>query len=526
MRCGRARLLKCALGLLMVWTLERLFEERDEKRSPGPASGATDHLASWPPESLPTVAALPATAASTPAAAPPTPVGALDIAPASRPEPPPAAAGAVPPVPPPPPPVPLPPPPPAPAAGPSVLKDLTCTDPVAPGQPRVAGCTLAELGSLTETLRGGGDSARRLGWGTAEEAAAPLVPLPASVRIDALNTRRLTSSTVLVLKAGAASTSAMVLAAAKRFAEQLAAATAGELRPTVCAEGDWQGTAPAAADTIILSCDMGEPAVLPPLMAASEAYTLVVPSLTSTAQPSILLSAGSAIGLVRGLATLAQLMASPVAGSGSALIPVVEIEDRPAHSWRGLLIDVARHFIPMDTVLNLLPLCAAVKINVLHIHLTDDQGWRYESVAHPELNRPASTGGNFYSQAEVKKLVAAAHLLGIRVVPELNFPAHTDAAFIAFPWLGSKRITSINPKWGKHDTCAVPGDQTWALVTSTFEELATLFPDEYVHIGGATDGMLLRQLPQHFHQALTERTERSPLLLTRLTSVCYVCACR
>jgi hexosaminidase len=178
-------------------------------------------------------------------------------------------------------------------------------------------------------------------------------------------------------------------------------------------------------------------------------------------------------------------MAAPVEGSGSALIPVVEIEDRPAHSWRGLLIDVARHFIPMDTVLDLLPLCAAVKINVLHIHLTDDQGWRYESVAHPELNRPASTGGDFYSQAEVKKLVAAAHSLGVRVVPELNFPAHTDAAFIAFPWLGSKRITSINPKWGKHDTCAVPGDQTWALVDTIFEELATLFPDEYVHIGGA-----------------------------------------
>jgi hexosaminidase len=169
-----------------------------------------------------------------------------------------------------------------------------------------------------------------------------------------------------------------------------------------------------------------------------------------------------------------------------AVVPVIDVDDRPAHSWRGLLIDVARHFIPMEAVLKLLPLCSAVKINVLHIHLTDDQGWRYESTAHPELNAPASTGGagKYYSQAEVKQLVSAAHLHGIRVVPELNFPAHTDAAFIAFPWLGSKRITSINPRWGKHDTCAVPGDQTWALLESIFSELATLFPDEYVHVGG------------------------------------------
>ena len=508
----RGRLLKIAAAALVVWLLERAFEARERSAS----GGSTDHLASWPPPAAPSPDAPPSTAASAvdpqaglfsgspqlvePGSAPG--VAALD-APA-------------PPPPPPPPPPPLAtaaaatpaeaagsvraasseatrPEPPA-AAGPSVLKSLPCTDPVAAARTGGVRCTLVEVGTLTESLRGAGSSDdRRLGWGTSEEAAAPLVPLPAGVNIDALNTRRLTSSTVVVLKTGAASGSVVATAAAKRFAEQLAAATNGALRLTVCIEAECDAVT-APADKLILACESGEPAILPPLM--QEAYKLVVPALAS-AQSSIRLSAPSAIGLVRGLATLSQLMAiraleitslGAAAGgaASSALIPVLEIDDRPAHSWRGLLIDVARHFIPMETVLKLLPLCAAVKINVLHMHLTDDQGWRYESTAHPELNAPASTGGSgkFYSQAEVKELVSTAHVHGIRVVPELNFPAHTDAAFIAFPWLGSKRISTINPKWGKHDTCAVPGDQTWALIDSILAELATLFPDEYVHIGG------------------------------------------
>ena len=120
----------------------------------------------------------------------------------------------------------------------------------------------------------------------------------------------------------------------------------------------------------------------------------------------------TAIGLLRGLTTFFQLCVLTRSPDGlhtwAIDVPVVEIEDEPAHSWRGLLLDVARHFITMDAVLALLPLCAAVKINVLHIHLTDDQGWRYESRQYPELNADASTGGKFYSHKEIQILVQTA----------------------------------------------------------------------------------------------------------------------
>ena len=490
----RARLLKIAGAALLVWLLERAFEARQDSAASVSSVNYADHsAANPPPASWPDGVPLADSQGDTLLVASAAPTQLAPAAPMQMevPEPPPArgaasttadelpsikSAGDTDPVP-------------QLSAGPSVFKTVPCTDPVAQDQPVGLRCTLVDIGTLTKGLRGTGSSDRRFGWGTAEEAAAPLVPLPASTKVDSLNSRRLTSSSVVVLQTGAASSSAMVLAAAKRFAEQLRTATNGELRLTVCAEPACAG-AVAPADTILLSCESGEPSVLPTLM--QEAYTLVIPPL-ATADKAIRLNAPSAIGLVRGLATLSQLMAShasgatsPETGASAAALPVIDIDDRPAHSWRGLLIDVARHFIPMETVLKLLPLCSAVKINVLHIHLTDDQGWRYESVKHPELNAPASTGGEgqYYSQAEVKHLVSAAHVHGIRVVPELNFPAHTDAAFIAFPWLGSKRITSINPRWGKHDTCAVPGDQTWALLDSIFAELATLFPDEYVHIGG------------------------------------------
>jgi hypothetical protein len=150
----------------------------------------------------------------------------------------------------------------------------------------------------------------------------------------------------------------------------------------------------------------------------------------------------------------------------------------------GLLLDVSRHFIEMDAVLALLPLCAAVKINVLHVHLTDDQGWRYESTALPQLNTEKTNEGKFYSQKQIEALVAAAHSYGVRVVPEVNFPAHTDTAFIAFPNLGSVQVSSINPKWGKHDSCTLPQTETWHFMDKLFKELSALFPDEYVHIGG------------------------------------------
>ena len=252
----RARLLKIASAALLVWSLERAFEARQHS-APDPASVSSvdyaDHSAAKPPPaSSPDDVPMADSRGDTLQVAPAAPMQ-MEV-----PEPPAAqgaattradelagvkASGVADPVP-------------QLSAGPSVLNAVPCTDPVAPDQPVGLRCTLVDIGTLTKGLRDNGSSDRRLGWGTAEEAAAPLVPLPASTKVDSLNSRRLASSSVVVLKTGAASSSAMVLAAAKRFAEQLRTATTGELRLTVCVEPACTG-AIAPADTILLSCEAG-----------------------------------------------------------------------------------------------------------------------------------------------------------------------------------------------------------------------------------------------------------------------------
>ena len=147
----------------------------------------------------------------------------------------------------------------------------------------------------------------------------------------------------------------------------------------------------------------------------------------------ILLEAPNSIGAIRGLETMQQLLQKDSEGF---YIPYVEINDAPRYSWRGLMIDVARHFIPIDVMKRNIDAMATVKMNVLHLHLTDDEGFRIESKLFPKLHQKGSNG-QYFTQEQVKDIIAYARLRGIMVVPEFDLPGHTRSWFAAFPEFAS-----------------------------------------------------------------------------------------
>ena len=179
------------------------------------------------------------------------------------------------------------------------------------------------------------------------------------------------------------------------------------------------------------------------------------------------------------LTTLAQLR------TPTGKYPCIRIDDRPRFPWRGLLLDVSRHFMPIETVKHTLDRMAAVKLNVLHLHLADDQGVRVESKRYPLLQEKAS-GGQYYTQQQLKDLVAYAQGRGIRIVPEFDFPGHATAWFAAYPELASAPGPySIERKIGIFDPAFDPSNpKTYEFIEGFLTEMAALFPDAYMHLGG------------------------------------------
>ena len=146
------------------------------------------------------------------------------------------------------------------------------------------------------------------------------------------------------------------------------------------------------------------------------------------------------VGAIRGLETLLQLIQN---NEVSYFFPGVEIKDAPRFVWRGLMIDVARHFQPLEVIKRNLDAMASVKMNVFHWHLTDDQGFRVESKVYPKLQELASDG-QFYTHKQIQEVVLYADNLGIRVVPEFDVPGHASAVLTAYPELGSKARYAYN----------------------------------------------------------------------------------
>jgi hexosaminidase len=197
---------------------------------------------------------------------------------------------------------------------------------------------------------------------------------------------------------------------------------------------------------------------------------------------TITLRAPNPLGVIRGLETLTQLVE---AGQGSARVPAVAIEDRPRFAWRGLLLDSCRHWLPVEAIYRTLEGMAAVKMNVLHWHLSDDQGFRFESRVYPKLHEQGSDG-KFYTQEQIRAVVAFARERGIRVIPEFDVPGHSTSWFVGHPELASLPGSyAIERAFGVFDPSLDPTrESTYEFLDRLFGEVAGLFPDEYFHIGG------------------------------------------
>ena len=194
------------------------------------------------------------------------------------------------------------------------------------------------------------------------------------------------------------------------------------------------------------------------------------------------LRAPNPLGILHGLETFLQLVENVPSGF---VVPAVSIEDQPRFPWRGLMIDVSRHFIPMEVLKRNLDGMAAVKINVFHWHLSDNQGFRIESKKFPKLQKMGSDG-LYYTQEEARELVAYAADRGIRVVPEFDMPGHATSWFVGYPELASgKGPYAIERKWGVFDPAMNPTEErTYKFLDEFIGEMAHLFPDRYFHIGG------------------------------------------
>ena len=292
---------------------------------------------------------------------------------------------------------------------------------------------------------------------TASASAPALMPAPSKVIVSE-GALRIDSSFRVALTAYA---DTRLMAAVDRFVARIATQTGIPIVPGKVA-------------TLQVECK--ERGSELPTLGEDESYQLDVSSSGAR------LKAHTATGVLRGLATFAQLITP---GRDGFQVPAVHIEDQPRFPWRGLMLDVARHWMPVAVVERNLEAMAAVKLNVFHWHLSDDQGFRVESKRFPRLAQLGSDG-NFYTQAEIRQVVAYAQDRGIRVIPEFDMPGHTTTWLVGYPELASAPGPyTIERKWGVFEPTLDPSrEATYAFLDGLVGEMAALFPDAYFHIGG------------------------------------------
>ncbi|MGW0833391.1 beta-N-acetylhexosaminidase [Streptomyces prunicolor] len=254
------------------------------------------------------------------------------------------------------------------------------------------------------------------------------------------------------------------------------------------------------------ACDDGIGLQLDPALGPEE-YRLVSDS------NGVFIEGGGPAGVFWGAQTLRQLLGpdayrrAPLDRQRAWAVPHLTIQDSPRFRWRGLMLDVARHFMPKEGVLRYLDLMAAHKLNVFHFHLTDDQGWRVQIKRYPKLTEIGSwrartkfghrasplwddkPHGGFYTQDDIREIVAYAAERHITVVPEIDVPGHSQAAIAAYPELGNTDVIdtaslSVWDTWGINPNVLAPTDNTLRFYEGVFEELLELFPSEFIHVGG------------------------------------------
>jgi len=225
---------------------------------------------------------------------------------------------------------------------------------------------------------------------------------------------------------------------------------------------------------LVIRCAASGPSI--PTLEQDESYRLAV------SPQQVVITAETVVGALRGLASLQQLLRADERGF---YFPAVGIEDAPRFRWRGLLIDVCRHWQPLSVIRRQLDGMELVKLNVLHWHLSDDQGFRVESRRYPALTAKGSDG-DFYTQDEVRQVVAYAADRGIRVLPEFDVPGHSTAWMVGYPELGSAPGPfPLTHEFDVHRNVMDPTrESTYQFLDGFFTEMTGLFPDAYFHIGG------------------------------------------
>jgi hexosaminidase len=316
-----------------------------------------------------------------------------------------------------------------------------------------------------------------------------LMPWPASVS-QGTGTLTITAGDAIVVPAGDAGATA----AATLLVEH--ASIAGIPALTLAAAGDAPARIRFVRDAAV---------------AGDEAYRLVVDGSEAV------VTASGDRGLLYGAMTLLQLIdAGRTGAKGAAKVATVTIADAPRFAWRGVMIDTARHFQPIESIYAVVDRMVEVKLNTLHLHLTDDQGWRFEVKRYPELTRtgawrlPPDTGGGpgpkvggFYTQDELKKLVAYATQRGVTIVPEIDLPGHAQALVAAYPEvgvLGDK--PAVSHDWGVNPWLFNPAPEGIAFVRNVLDELMEVFPSTFIHLGG--------------DEAVKDQWERSPQVQSQM----------
>jgi hexosaminidase len=226
--------------------------------------------------------------------------------------------------------------------------------------------------------------------------------------------------------------------------------------------------------TLVVQCARAGEAV--PSVDENESYSLEITDKQAR------LVAPTVVGALRGLETFLQLLEGDRDGF---YMQGLKIQDQPRFPWRGLLIDVGRHYEPMEVLKRNLDAMAAVKLNVFHWHLTEDQGFRVESKKYPKLHLMGSDG-LYYTQDQVREIIAYARDRGIRVMPEFDIPGHSTSWLVGFPELGSAPGPyKIERGAGIFEPALDPTrEQTYKVLDGFLGEMAALFPDAYMHIGG------------------------------------------
>jgi hexosaminidase len=234
---------------------------------------------------------------------------------------------------------------------------------------------------------------------------------------------------------------------------------------------------PGPSARLVIQCDHASAPVQQ--LGEDESYHLEITPMQAR------LSASNPLGVLRGLETFRQLVVTSARGQQGYEVPALDIQDHPRFPWRGLHLDISRHWMPIEVVKRNLEAMAAVKLNVFHWHLSDDQGFRVESKRFPKLQQLGSDG-LYYTQDQVREVIAYASDRGIRVVPEFDIPGHATSWLVGYPQLASAPGPyQIERNWGVFDPTMDPTrEYTYQFLDEFIGEMAALFPDWFFHIGG------------------------------------------